>query len=126
MAEDGLVDAGEPGTRARKVYTINDRGRQAFTEWLSQPPGNETIRFPLLLTLAFGQHVPPHQPASVLARHRIIHTDRTAYRCQREQMPPGYEEADPYAVATLQFGIRYEETVLAWFDELPASLTSPS
>ena len=39
-------------------------------------------------------------------------------------MPPGLEEIDPYAVATLEFGIVYERAVLQWFDQLPRSLTA--
>jgi DNA-binding PadR family transcriptional regulator len=124
MAEDGLVEAGEPGTRARKVYEITAEGRAVFSDWVSESPGTETIRFPLLLTLAFGRHVPADRLASFLVRHRIIHADRlAAYEKQRGDMPPGLEEIDPYAVATLEFGIVYEHAVLQWFDQLPRSLT---
>lgn len=127
MAEDGLVEAGEPGTRARKVYAITDEGRRAFAGWVGRPPGDEAIRFPLLLILAFGRHVPKERLASYLARHRIIHTDRlAAYREDRAAMPRHYEEVDPYAVATLEFGISYEEAVLRWFDDLPKQLTEPA
>lgn len=126
MAEDGLVEAGEPGTRARKVYEITEAGRAAFVEWVSRLPGTETIRFPLLLTMAFGRHVPAARLASFLTRHRIVHADRlAAYEKQRDEMPPDYEDIDPYAVATLDFGIRYEESVLKWFDELPEKLIDP-
>lgn len=31
---------------------------------------------------------------------------------QGEEMPPGYEEIDPFAVATLDFHFRYEKAVL--------------
>jgi hypothetical protein len=41
-------------------------------------------------------------------------------------MPPGYEEIDPYAVATLEFGIIYERATLDWFDQLPNALTDPT
>lgn len=127
MSEDGLVEAGEPGTRARKLYEITDQGRAAFSDWVSRPPGPESIRFPLLLSLAFGRHVAPDRLLSFLIRHRILHADRlAAYAKQRAEMPPGYEEIDPYAVATLEFGIRYEEAVLAWFDSLPTRLTNPT
>jgi DNA-binding PadR family transcriptional regulator len=126
MAEGGLVEAGEPGTRARKVYAITGEGRRAFAEWVSRPPGSEVIRFPLLLILAFGRHVPEERLASFLARHRIIHADRlAAYERQRAAMPPQYEEIDPYAVATLEFGITYEQAVLQWFDNLPKQVTDP-
>lgn len=126
MAEDGLVEAGEPGTRARKQYEITDKGRRAFAEWVSRPPGAETIRFPLLLTLAVGRHVPSELLASFLTRHRFVHADRlAAYEKKRSDMPPGIEEIDPYAVATLDFGIRYERAVLEWFADLPEILTNP-
>lgn len=126
MAEDGLVEAGEPGTRARKVYAITDEGRRAFADWVGRPPGDEIIRFPLLLILAFGRHVPKERLASYLARHRIMHADRlAAYQAERAAMPPQHEEIDPYAVATLEFGISYEEAVLRWFDNLPKQVTDP-
>jgi len=126
MAEDDLVEAGEPGSRARRVYELTDEGRDVFAEWVGQTPGSETIRFPLLLTLAFGRHVPPDRLASFLIRHRIIHADRlAAYEKQRAGMPPEYADVDPYAVATLEFGIAYERAVLEWFDHLPATLTDP-
>lgn len=127
MADDGLVEAGEPGIRSRKVYEITEQGRETFAEWVGTPPGTETIRFPLLLTLAFGKHLPAERLASFLARHRVIHADRlTAYEKQRDEMPPGYEGIDLYAVATLDFGIRYERAVLEWFDQLPTRLVSPT
>lgn len=126
MAEGGLVSAGERGSRAKRPYEITEKGREAFSEWVRQLPGNETIRFPLLLTLAFGRHVPPADLASFIARHRMVHSDRlAAYERQRDGMPSGYENVDPYAVATLEFGITYERAVLQWFDDLPDRLTSP-
>ena len=121
MAEDGRVEAGEPGVRSKTLYEITDKGRDAFADWVRQPPGTETIRFPLLLTLTFGRHLPDQLLAGFLTRHRIIHADRlAAYQRQKEEMPPGYEKIDPYAVATLEFGITYEQAVLQWFDQLRA------
>jgi hypothetical protein len=31
---------------------------------------------------------------------------------------------DPDALATLQFGLTYEQAVLEWFDQLPTTLTN--
>jgi hypothetical protein len=39
---------------------------------------------------------------------------------------PRAVEADPFAIVTLDFGIRYERAVLDWFDDLPLRLRSPS
>ena len=121
MAGAGLIEQGERGPRDRKPFALTDAGRAAFAQWLQRPPGPETIRFPLLLTVAFGRHLPRDQLASHLRDHRAVHERRLA----------GYEEhrdaegdrMDPFGLATLQFGITYERAVLDWFDQLPQAMT---
>jgi DNA-binding PadR family transcriptional regulator len=120
MAQAGLVEAHERGPRDRRPYELTDAGRDAFRSWVQRPPAEETIRFPLLLTVAFGRHVEPEVLQSALAGHRAIHTERLV----------GYRELagavdDPFSAATLDFGIRYEEAVLAWFAALPPPLDTP-
>ncbi len=123
MAEAGLIAAGERGKRDRQPYALTDAGRAAFEEWVSQEPGTETIRFPLLLTLAFGDHLPPDRLAAILDQHRAKHAEQLRhYERQRAEIPPSFREAHPAAVATLDFGIHYERAVVSWFDQLPVSL----
>lgn len=125
MSEEGLVEAGKREARDRVPYRITGAGRKAFADWVEQPPASETIRFPLLLTLVFGRHVPQHLLGSFLTQHRSLHAERLAsYEAQRQSMPPDYEDVDPYAVATLEFGITYERAVLNWFDQLPPRITA--
>jgi DNA-binding PadR family transcriptional regulator len=127
MAYAGLVTAGEPGRRDRKPYTLTNSGRAAFDEWIRTEPGAENIRFPLLLTLAFGRHLDPEQLAGFLTEHRTRHARKLAdYQHERALADAAREPADPYAEATLSFGLIYEQAVLDWFDQLPAALTSPS
>jgi DNA-binding PadR family transcriptional regulator len=122
MAEHGLVEAGERGSRDKRPYTLTPAGREAFAAWIERIPGNETIRFPLLLTLAFGQHVNSERLATILQHHRLVHTERLrAYRLQREEIAA---LGDPYALTTLEFGIIYESAVLDWFNQLPDQLAS--
>lgn len=120
MAEQGLVEAGERGTRDKRPYAITPAGRSAFRDWVEQIPGDETIRFPLLLTLAFGRHLPAGRLATMLEHHRLIHSERL--RAYRIQLVEVQALGDPYARATLDFGITYEEAVLDWFDRLPEEL----
>lgn len=73
----------------------------------------ESIRFPLLLTIMFGRHLPPERLAAIVPRHREVHAARV----------PGDRrgaaaEAEPYPVATLAFGLAYERALLEWFDNL--------
>lgn len=131
MERDGLVRAGERGPRDRKPFSLTDEGRTAFATWVAREPGPETIRFPLLLTVAFGAHVPPGRLASFLAGHRDTHAGRlAAYEQQRREatavgadmVPDGPAPDWVFSLATLDFGIAYERAVLDWFDALPPSL----
>ena len=116
MAEAGLVSAGERGARDRRPYSVTDAGRAAFAAWIDRPPGPETIRHPLLLTVSFGRFLPPDRLATFLRQHRDAHTEllRT-YEAQRREMEAAGANADPYRRATLEFGIAYERAVLDWF-----------
>lgn len=123
MADAGLVEAGERGRRDRRPYAITDAGRAAFAEWTERPPDPETIRFPLLLTIGFGRHLPPERLHASVHRHRALHAERVArYDEQHSAALASEQTPDPYAMATLEFGLAYERAVLAWFDALPPTI----
>lgn len=121
MADAGLVEAGNPGARDRRAYSLTDAGRAAFAAWVDQEPGEEQIRYPLLLTLAFAGHLAPERLAAVVAHHRGVHAARlAAYDAERsDALGAG---ARPLDLVTLDFGVRYEQAVLDWFDALPPPL----
>lgn len=118
MERAGLVEAGEVGPRDRKPFALTASGRAAFAEWIEREPGPENIRYPLLLTVAFGRHLPPGRLAEMLAVHRAAHERRLAdyERAAAEHC------ADPYSSATLDFGIVYERAVLEWFGRVADTL----
>jgi len=110
-----LVEPGAPGPRNRRRYAITPAGRKAFAGWIRREPGQELIRFPLLLTMFFADHVPPDELARFVDTHRRRHQDRLAfYRSMMKGSPPTSPR-----VQTLRFGIAYEETFLKWLDGLP-------
>ncbi len=123
MAEAGLVTPGERGARDRRRYDLTDAGRAAFAVWIDRPPGPETIRHPLLLTVSFGRFVPPERLAAFLRQHREAHAEmlRTYEADARAMAATG--EPDRFRSATLAFGIAYERAVLAWFATLPPEFT---
>lgn len=144
MARTGLVEAGPPGPRDRKPYRITEAGRTAFKEWIDRVPGQEQIRFPLLLTIMFAGHLAPERLAEMIASHRAVHAERLAeYRRvhaaleamadtgqDRETQGPTRPavgtgrpgDADRYRLITLEFGLLHESAVLEWFDRLPTML----
>ena len=128
MAEAGLVHAGERGTRDRRPYALTDSGRAAFAEWIVRRPGPETIRHPLLLTVSFGQHLPPARLATFIRQHRDASADRLeAYEALASTAPAGDAPGgDPFQAATLAFGIAYERAVLDWFAALPEGIRDPA
>ncbi|WP_055493849.1 PadR family transcriptional regulator [Streptomyces sp. TP-A0356] len=118
LAERGLVTAGDAGPRARVPYRLTEAGREAFAQWIVTPPGTEQIRYPLLLTIAFGGHLDRDRLLCHVDHHRTVHRQRLkTYQARLETAG-----IDAYQRATLAFGIRYEEAVLAWMDDLPAIL----
>jgi len=118
MADAGLVVAQEAGARDRRAFAVTDEGRAAFRDWLSRPPAEEQVRYPLLLVLAFAEHLPQGAVAEFVVQHRAAHAARLeGYRRQRDEaLAAG---ARPVDLVTLDFGLRYEEAVLGWFDALP-------
>jgi len=120
LAELGLVEAGPTGPRSRRPYRLTGAGREAFVAWFTQPPGPEQIRFPLLLTLAFGASGDRERLLGFVAEHRAASERRLANYREIEQAGG----LDPYQQATLSFGLHYEQAVLAWIEELPAILAA--
>jgi DNA-binding PadR family transcriptional regulator len=114
MADAGLIEAGETGARATRPYALTDAGRAAFADWVRSEPPAETIRFPLLLRVVFGRHVAPEQLERFVAVHRERHEAKLA---AYKELEPALSD-DAFARATLDFGLRYEQAVLDWFDAL--------
>lgn len=123
MAAAGLVEPGERGRRDRRPYRLTEAGRAAFAEWVRRDPAPETIRFPLLLTVSFGRHLPPGRLGEVLREHRGRHAARAQRYEEQAAAAAAAGDPDPYAMATLAFGRAYERAVLEWFDALPAEVT---
>ena len=122
MAGRGLVAAGPTGPRDRKPYELTDAGRAAFAAWVAAPPGPDQVRIPLLLTIAFAEHLPADRLDELVAGQRQVHAERLAryreYRAALAEM----DDVPVARLATLDFGLRHEEAVLDWFDALPALL----
>jgi DNA-binding PadR family transcriptional regulator len=115
LSERGLAVPAGTGPRARQPYRITEAGREAFAAWMQRQPQIEQVRYPLLLTMAFGAWVGPDRLLEFARAHRAAHEERLArYRSLRDD-----PALDGYTQATVAFGVRYEEAVLSWMAELP-------
>jgi DNA-binding PadR family transcriptional regulator len=115
LEERGLIEPGETGPRERRPFAITRKGRDAFAAWIAEEPGPEQIRVPLLVSLWFGEHLDPARLRGFIASHRRVHAERLArYREVLDEIA----SRDAYRAAVVQFGIRYEEAMLGWLDEI--------
>lgn len=126
LAERGLIVAGHTEARERRPYTLTDEGRAAFQEWLAADPDPEVIRYPILLRLLFGRFLPPDTLARLIENHRSEHA-RTLeqYLAERDAAERATAngiaapDVDAFSLAVLDLGIRYEQAVIDWVDNLP-------
>jgi DNA-binding PadR family transcriptional regulator len=124
LADDGLVEAaGESGARERRPYRLTPAGRAAFAQWLADwvraGAREEQLRSPLVLTIFFGELVPPETLRFLLDDYRVQHQKRLA-ELRRMQSVLGDSRRLPEF--TLRRGIAYHEMMVRWVEELSAFL----
>lgn len=118
LADAGYVKMGKLGPRSSQPYSISAAGKKAFASWLSQPPGTDHSRNPVLLRLGFGtQHTKP-QLRRLLTSAQEEHEQALAENRKRlsELRKDG---ADPFLVATAEFGVAYERALIKWLGNIP-------
>jgi DNA-binding PadR family transcriptional regulator len=118
LAADGLVEAGDLGPRDRQPYRITDQGREAFREWINREPGDELIRFPLLLTVFFKGRLAPERLARFLTIHRLRHEQCLE---EFEVLAERLRGVEGGPVDALRFGVAYERAVIEWIGSLLAA-----
>ena len=122
LEREQLVEPGAPGPRDARPVRVTDAGRERYRAWLTGRLPDDTIRIPVLLAVSFGATLDPHDLRALLADSRAVHQQRLAeYEQLHADLAP-LEDDDPWARATLSFGIQYERAVLAWFTGLPLAV----
>jgi DNA-binding PadR family transcriptional regulator len=115
----GLVsEEQEDGGRRRRVFTITPAGTDALQTWLAEPTVElPEIRDIALLKVFFGADARDHTAMSRLASAQL--------RAHRERLDL-YEAMDndstpEHPRSTLRFGIAYELSVMAFWEEMQKS-----
>lgn len=119
LERDGLVAPGTPGTRESRPFRITDHGSAAYRTWLASPLPPDTIRIPVLLAVSFGGALDPSSLRQLLETEKARHAERARDLEQLDGALAALTPPDPWARATVQFGLRYERAVLEWFATLP-------
>lgn len=125
LEHDGLVSPGTPGARESRPFRVTEAGRELYRTWLTTRLPSDTIRIPVLLAVSFGAALDPSALAALLEVEQARHVDRQRDLEQLDQDLSALPDPDPWALATVRFGLLYERAVLEWFASLPADLGAP-
>lgn len=103
------------GRRARKVYRITDKGRDLFTELLTNGAADDARSFGL--RVAFARHLAPQARISLLERRRSVLEQRLGEVRSTAREP----SLDPYARSVVEHTAEGLEQDVRWLDRMIAA-----
>ncbi len=92
--------------KLNKVYTLTDKGRQTFLDWLKTKPEISRIRDEALLKVFFFDHLEGDKITAQLAGHINDLKDQIQNLEAIKKRFSSYE-LEPWKMTTLDFGIQY-------------------
>ena len=115
-----LTEEQEPGGRRRRRFAVTAGGRTAVERWLASPTEEPAqVRDPGLLKLAFASLASPDDVRRLCEGQVRQHDARLAAYTAAARVP-----MDAYLRATLEFGLRHEELMVAAWRRLRDSLVA--
>jgi DNA-binding PadR family transcriptional regulator len=114
----------QEGKPSRRVYQLNEAGRQELLRWLAEPPELPEPRLPLLVKVFFGSQMHPNRLREHLKRWREYYLDMLR-KYEKEVQPivkqhsakAGESSDSDYWALTLDFGQRHARMVVEWCDQ---------
>ncbi|WP_333738617.1 PadR family transcriptional regulator [Streptomyces sp. IBSBF 2806] len=132
MTSDGWVDVRDvpqSGRPDKKEYTVAGPGREALCAWLQEATEPESVRHDLAVKVRGAAFGDPAALISEVERHRQAHTDRLAHYLAGEARDFGEPAAGGPLDAerelqhvVLRGGMAYERMMIAWLDDVLATL----
>lgn len=124
LSEAGLVSVRDDprGGARRHCYTLTQAGRQALTEWLTDPSELALeMRNEALLRLQFAGVLDPKQRVAVVRRMQAVHDQRVA---ELQQQLDADEFDDPFHRMTVEYGLGFNEWASEWCENAQRRLAS--
>ena len=115
LADAGLIEVGDIGPRGRKEYRVTEAGRADLLRWLADASDDPPYRNAGLLRVFLLTEMPSDQARDYVesfARH--ADAELTRYQTMRDTIRWRDSDADLYARAALEFGIRREAMEADW------------
>ena len=125
LADEGLVEAGEPGPRGRKTYAITGAGRDAVQGWLADTEPDRTVRDEAALRTYFLWLMEPaaaraHVAGELTAARDTLEALRGTAAAPRPATP-----AERSQRIALEAGLRWAQARAEWAEWALARLDAP-
>ena len=114
LTGDGLLRLGEQGPRASQQYVLTPAGRRAFTGWLADGGGTDTLRSPLVLRLLHAGALTADERAELVRAGREAFAARLAAARSAAR-----REDDPYRRAVADFAVAHNRAMVKLLDAIP-------
>ncbi|WP_329416485.1 PadR family transcriptional regulator [Streptomyces sp. NBC_00704] len=134
MESDGWVDVRDVpqyGRPDKKEYSVAGPGRDALSAWLREATEPESVRHDLAVKVRGAAFDDPAALIGEVERHRQAHADRLAHYLAGEDRDFGEPASGGGRLdaerelqhVVLRGGIAYERMMIAWLDDVRATLS---
>jgi DNA-binding PadR family transcriptional regulator len=117
LERQGYIAARGTGARDRQPYHLTAAGQAAFAAWIRGYRGRFLMRWPLALTVYFGQHLDPDDLRRACADYRQEHVRMAAtiesFGTELRRVKAGH------VLEILRLGAGFHRLVIDWIDTLP-------
>jgi DNA-binding PadR family transcriptional regulator len=123
LHKENLIEIAETtGTRNKKIYTITNKGRNEFKNWLLEPVDYNPPRSELLLKISFGNQIDKNKILALINEYRTNNIDNLKiYKAlEKPYLEDNKAKKDTqyyYWLASLRYGIILTEAKIKWCDE---------
>jgi DNA-binding PadR family transcriptional regulator len=107
LADSGLIEVSDIGPRGRKEYRVTDAGRAELVRWITNSQDDPVRRRPDVLRVFLLSDVPVEEARKYVtefAEH--AESDLKRYEQLRDSVDWNDDDADFYARAALEYGLR--------------------
>jgi DNA-binding PadR family transcriptional regulator len=115
LADAGLIEVSDIGPRGRKEYRVTDAGRAELVRWVTTPQEDPPRRRPDVLRVFLLSEVPVAEARTyVTSVAANAEAELKEYERLRDSVTWGDDDADFYARAALEYGLRDAAMEAQW------------
>lgn len=114
LAEAGLLRLGKKGPRSSQQYAVTAAGKRAFTAWLVNGGGADSLRSPLVLRVLHAGSMTAAQRAELVEGTKDQYAEQLAVARKTAR-----GEDDPYRKAVADFTVAHARAMVKLLESVP-------